>query len=61
MFRIKMNINNQNAMLRQVGPSNPAPKLMTQFAPKHMPLNAPMVDRVHKAKSGCSACGKKVA
>ena len=25
------------------------------------PLNAPMIDRVHRAKSGCSACGKKVA
>ena len=25
------------------------------------PLNAPMIDRVHKARAGCSACGKKVA
>jgi hypothetical protein len=24
-------------------------------------LNAPMIDRVHKAKPGCSACGKRVA
>jgi hypothetical protein len=24
-------------------------------------LNAPMIDRVHKTKPGCSACGKKVA
>ena len=33
------------------------------FAPpsKNMALNAPMIDRVHKAKPGCSACGKKVA
>ena len=23
-------------------------------------LNAKMIDRVHKAKSGCSACGKRV-
>ena len=30
-------------------------------APKNVNLNAPMIDRVHKAKSGCSACGKKVA
>lgn len=29
--------------------------------PKNMALNAPMIDRVHKAKPGCSACGKKVA
>ncbi len=56
-----MNINNPNAMLRQNEYTNPAPKLVTQFSSKHMPLNSPMVDRVHKAKSGCSACGKKVA
>lgn len=30
-------------------------------APKNLPLNAPMIDRVYKAKPGCSACGKKVA
>lgn len=30
-------------------------------APTNIPLNAPMIDRVHKAKPGCSACGKKVA
>jgi hypothetical protein len=23
-------------------------------------LNTPMIDRVHKARPGCSACGKKV-
>ena len=28
---------------------------------RNLPLNAPMIDRVHKAKPGCSACGKKVA
>ena len=28
---------------------------------KTAPLNAPMIDRVYKAKPGCSACGKKVA
>lgn len=33
----------------------------TASAPKNMSLNAPMIDRVHKAKPGCSACGKKVA
>jgi hypothetical protein len=30
-------------------------------APTNLPLNAPMIDRIHKAKPGCSACGKKVA
>ena len=28
--------------------------------PKAVSLNSPMIDRVHKAKPGCSACGKKV-
>lgn len=28
---------------------------------KNEGLNAPMIDRVYKAKPGCSACGKKVA
>jgi hypothetical protein len=30
-------------------------------APRPMSLSAPMVGRVHAAKPGCSACGKKVA
>lgn len=29
--------------------------------PQNMALNAPMIDRVYKARPGCSACGKKVA
>lgn len=28
---------------------------------RNLPLNSPMIDRVYKAKPGCSACGKKVA
>ena len=48
--------NNLGSGLASIGsrPANPAP-------PKNMSLNAPMIDRVHKAKPGCSACGKKVA
>lgn len=34
---------------------------ITSAPPKNMALNAPMIDRVHKAKPGCSACGKKVS
>jgi hypothetical protein len=30
-------------------------------APRPMTLSAPMIGRVHAAKPGCSACGKKVA
>ena len=29
--------------------------------PRPVTLNAPMIDRVYKAKPGCSSCGKKVA
>ena len=58
---MNININNSNAMLMQNIASNLASKAITNVAPKYMPLNAPMIDRVHKAKSGCSACGKKVA
>ena len=36
-----------------------APRPAARPAP--VPLNAAMIDRVHKAKPGCSACGKKVA
>ena len=28
---------------------------------KQNSLNSPMIERVYKAKPGCSACGKKVA
>ena len=28
---------------------------------RNVALNAPMINRVHKAKPGCSSCGKKVA
>ncbi len=36
-------------------------KVALSVSQKSLPLSAPMIDRVHKAKSGCSACGKKVA
>jgi hypothetical protein len=32
-----------------------------RIIPRNIGLNAPMIDRVHKAKPGCSACGKKVS
>lgn len=27
----------------------------------NLPLNSSMINRIHTAKAGCSACGKKVA
>lgn len=38
-----------------------APVRSVSTAPKSVGLNAPMIERVYKAKPGCSACGKKVA
>ncbi len=46
--------NNLAANLSSIPPRKVAPQ-------KNVSLNAPMIDRVHKAKPGCSACGKKVA
>ncbi len=48
-------------------PKNLAPKQVPHQAPPNLSqkqsvgLNTPMINRVHKAKPGCSACGKKVA
>ena len=57
MYRFKMNFGNSNnqKLIHQLM-SN---KKSTQpsFSGR---LNTPMIDRVHKARSGCSACGKKV-
>jgi len=35
-------------------------RLAKQALPTSTRLNAPMIDRVYRAKPGCSACGKKV-
>ncbi len=51
-----MNLANPNTQLRQ---TMITPMPLTKARPA--PLNAPMIDRVHKARPGCSACGKKVA
>jgi hypothetical protein len=50
--------NNSNYNGQQMNVARPA----LSHAPVARPvlLNAPMIDRVHKAKPGCSACGKKV-
>ena len=59
MNRFKMTFSNNSASIppqyyNNIVSSNIAVK------PKSGALNAPMIDRVHKAKPGCSACGKKV-
>jgi hypothetical protein len=39
---------------------SPPPQLNTT-TPSSSLLNAPMIQRVYRAKSGCSSCGKRVA
>jgi hypothetical protein len=60
--RFKMNFNNYNTTIPKYNISHAS----ISSVPKQMnstpgSLMAPMISRVHKAKPGCSACGKKVA
>ena len=59
MDRFKMNFNNGNYIPTYV--VNNTAKINAPMASKPASLNSPMIERVHKAKPGCSACGKKVA
>jgi hypothetical protein len=59
MDRFKMSFNNSGYMPANY--SNLAYNISAAPRPAPVPLNASMIDRVHKAKPGCSACGKKVA
>ena len=57
-----MNLANPNTQLRQnmtAYAASIAPSPLSKARP--VSLTAPMIDRGHKAKPGCSACGKKVA
>jgi hypothetical protein len=62
MDRFKMSFNS-TGYLPPKNYSNLGANIATQplIKPRHAALNAPMIDRVYKAKAGCSACGKKVA
>jgi hypothetical protein len=61
MFRIRMNLENPNNHFIKNIYASTSHKPSAISAPKNISLRAPMIDRVHRAKSGCSACGKKVA
>ena len=62
MDRFKMSFNS-TGYLPPKNYSNLGANIATQpvVKPRHVALNTPMIDRVYKAKAGCSACGKKVA
>ena len=62
--RFNMTFHNGNTLqsLRQLNYGQnmaAAPKVIAPVASSA--LTSPMVGRIHKAKPGCSACGKKVA
>jgi hypothetical protein len=64
MDRFKMSFNNSGA--QQPAYYNNMGANLTSGQKQSGPtingaLNAPMIDRVYKARPGCSACGKKVA
>jgi len=60
MFRIQMNLENPNSQLARNMTSSVVHRPMGKSAPKNIPLNASMIDRIHKSKPGCGSCGKKV-
>lgn len=65
MDRFKMNFSNSRNNLPE---ANHLEKLLLLKAAQNpqarlhsnLPLNSHMINRVHNAKPGCSACGKKV-
>lgn len=62
MNRFKMSFNN-SGLLPPKYYSNLGANISSAppSIPRSASLNSPMIDRVYKAKAGCSACGKKVA
>ena len=67
MNRFKMVFNNSGSVFPQYNNLGSTVASIGSHIPTsvksstNLPLNASMIDRVHKAKPGCSACGKKVA
>jgi len=61
--RFKMDFNNNNNMplaYKQYLNTLASPKQTNINKGLGLPLNSSMINRVHTAKTGCSACGKKV-
>jgi len=61
--RFKMSFDN-SSFVRQpinIAVHNISKSVPTPVVTARNMFNVPMVDRIHKAKPGCSACGKKVA
>jgi hypothetical protein len=62
MPRMTMNLANPNTQLKQNMAAYSASMAAAPLSrPGPAALNASMIDRVHKTRPGCSACGKKVS
>jgi hypothetical protein len=63
--RFKMSFNNYGSSFpNNLGVENSLASFdrkPTSSVPRNVALNSPMVNRIHKTKPGCGACGKKVA
>lgn len=57
--RFKMSFNSGRNSEGRMAPAPLTPAPLAP-APKSFSLKVPMIDRIHQAKPGCSACGKKV-
>lgn len=60
--RFKISFDNANRLRGQSSyySAGRAAAVPSAAAAAPVALNAPMIDRVHKTRPGCSACGKKV-
>lgn len=60
MERFKMNFSNTKNDDLLVSQLLATKRSMQTSMSINTKLNSPMIDRIYKAKPGCSACGKKV-
>jgi len=61
--RFKMDFNNNNnvpLLYKQYLNTLAVPQKLNSNKNQSLSLNSAMINRVHTAKPGCSACGKKV-
>ena len=56
-FKIVFN-NSQN--YNNLGNNSPLSRQPNPIVSRNISLHSSMIDRIHKANPGCSACGKKV-
>lgn len=59
MHRFKIVFNNSQ-YYNNLGNNSPLSRQPNPIVSRNISLHSPMIDRIHKAKPGCSACGKKV-